>query len=508
MGEERSIDRRENGARDSADRWSERTFGATAFAAFDPGAPAHRAAAAAFADRLIAIGFGPRTAAALFGLTEIADVRASRTVYYDAFVLPHDKAGLAARFFVLHLPAPERDVREMLGDEIFAFLAEMAAIMPAAGGWQSIAGVTWFANRLIVADARAYNAIWPDAEPFADLVMPPGGDSVGLERIAPRTRRASTLDLCCGAGAQALAAATYSERVTGVDINPRALRFARFNAAANRIESATFVMGDVYEPLPPGRFDAILANPPFVPWPDDGNALLYRGGGPWGDEVVARVLAGANERLAPGGFLAIVADYANVATLPARMREWQGDALRTLLLLQHHFPLLAYAETHVAHLPDGPVREAQLVRLMRHFATTGIETLDFGYLLQDGAPGTAHVVHSGAALTSALHDDVAAWFAHQRRLTTASHDNPTLVLAPGLRLSLEVVRAAAGTMITTPHALPGPASLVDARHHSQAAFVLLDRVAAGDMHLRDVTEAAEMRELAILLTEGWVRYAE
>ncbi len=493
-----------SGAVATADEYSARHFGGTTFAAFDPAAPAHRAAAAALHDRLVAIGFGPQQAAALFGLAEIADVRPRRAAYYDAFVLPRDAAGSAARFFVLHQPQAEADVRAWLGDAAFDVLVEMAAIVTLDGLRRSLVSATWFAGRLIFADARAYNAVWP-AEPFADYVMPPGGDSVGLARVAPRTPRRATLDLCCGAGAQALAAAAYSEAVTGVDLNPRALRFARFNAAVNRVEHATFVLGDVYEPLGAARFDAIVANPPFVPWPPDDAELLYRGGGATGDDVLARILAGAVERLEPRGSLTIVADFANASSLAERIARWQGERRRTLIVLQHHYELLAYAETHAAHHDDAAQRQTQLVHLLQHFERSDIRSLDFGYIVQDGLPGTAYTVRTAAPLSSAISGDVAAWFAHQQRLARGDTGEGELQLAPGLGLVDVAERAPGGKTSASCYVAPGPGSLHEPGPVSRAAFALLIRVAAGGLRASDVTEPAAARELRELLTRGLVR---
>jgi carbamoyltransferase len=491
-----------SGAVATADDFSERHFGGKTFAAFDPAA--HRAAAAALHDHLAGIGFGPDRAAALFGLSEIADVRASRAGYFDAFVLPFDAAGRAARFFVLHQPEAEAELRGWLGDAAVDLLIEMAAIIPAGGRLRSLVSATWFAGRLIFADARAYNAIWP-GEPFADYVMPPGGDSVGLERIAPRTPRRATLDICCGAGAQTLAAAAYSETVVGVDLNPRALRFARFNAAVNRVDHATFVLGDVYEPLGDVRFDAILANPPFVPWPPDDVELHYRGGGPTGDDVLARILAGAVARLDAHGSLSIVADLANVATLPERIARWQGESRRTLIVLQNHYEPLVYAETHAAHHDDSGRRQTQVVRLLRHFDDAGIQTLDFGYIVQDASPGSTFVVRTTAPLTTAIWGDVAAWFVHQRRLAADDRADAVLELAPGLGLVDVAERAPDGKASASCYVAPGPASLHEPGAVSRAAFALLIRVAAGGLRPRDVSDEAAARELLELLQRGLVR---
>jgi carbamoyltransferase len=488
----------------SADEYSQRHFGAATFAAFDPHAAQHRAAAAALHDRLVEIGFGPDRAAALFGLAEIADVRPSRTAYYETFVLPHDAAGAAARFLVLHQPQSETELRGWLGDAGVNLLDGMAAIVPFGELRRSLVSATWFAGRLIFADARAYNRLWPE-EPFADYVMPPGGDSIGLQRVAPRTPRRASLDLCCGAGAQTLAAATYSESVVGVDLNPRALRFARFNAAVNRIEHATFVRGNLYDPLGDARFDAILANPPFVPWPDDDTALLYRGGGPRGDDVLGRILEGAVARLDPAGSLTIVGDLADVASLPRRIDAWQGEERRTLLLLQHHHELLDYAESHAAHHKRSAERQAHVVRLLRHFEHAAIGSLDFGYIVQDGTPGPTYVQRTTAMLAGSIAGDVAAWFAHQRRLAAGAIDALPLQLAPGLRLVDVAERAPGAAAESSCYVAPGPGSLHEPSPVSRRAFALLGRIAAGGLRWCDVEGAGARQELDVLLARGIVR---
>ncbi len=491
---------------DSIDAFSEHAYGAAAFSAFDAAATAHRVNAAELHDRLVAIGFGPERAPALFGEREIAEIRSGRAAYYSEFVLPRDAAGIAARFFILHEAVTETALRDIIGDAPFRFLADMAAIVPAENEWRSLVSVTWFADRLILSDARVFNVVWPGHDPFPDYVMPPGTDSIGLVRVAPRGARRAALDVCCGAGAQALAAASYSERIVGVDVNARALRFARVNAAANRVERSTFVHSDCYDALGDARFDAILSNPPFVPWPAEGTELLFRGGGPRGDIVLARILAGAVDRLDPQGTLSIVADLADAQSLPSRLRAWQGTTRRTLLLLQHRFDLVDYAESHAGHLPPG-TREQQVAVLLRHFAASGIATLDFGYLVQDGTAGSTYLINSAAPATRAIFDDVAAWFAHQRRLSQGDAIDALLAIAPGLRLVRESAREPDGSLTVTHAAVGCDGSLFGVCELSDTAFRLLGRLADTPLRRRDIEDAAESCELSSLLDQGLIRLA-
>ena len=96
-----------------------------------------------------------------------------------------------------------------------------------------------------------------------DPVMYLGMDSHGLVQTVPRKTSYETLDLCCGSGIQGLIASSYSKEVTSVDINPRAIRFSRFNAQLNGIKNIKFQLGSLYESLSGRSFDLILANPPL-----------------------------------------------------------------------------------------------------------------------------------------------------------------------------------------------------------------------------------------------------
>ena len=143
-------------------------------------------------------------------------------------------------------------------------------------------------------------------------VMYIGSDSLGLVRMAaiaaqvvPASSKPSgagpvqVLDLCTGSGIQGIAFARLmailgaSAAVKCVDINPRAARFARFNAALNGLDAEVAAeggvevfLGNLYEAVGGEErkdgnkekqdFDVILANPPFVPVPQALNAEVKR----------------------------------------------------------------------------------------------------------------------------------------------------------------------------------------------------------------------------------------
>ena len=97
--------------------------------------------------------------------------------------------------------------------------------------------------------------------------------SWALELALPNA--ASVLDLGTGSGAIALALA--SERphwhVTALDVSEEALQVARGNAVRTRLTSVHFVQSDWYQAVTGQRFNALLANPPYIDGDDPHLAL-------------------------------------------------------------------------------------------------------------------------------------------------------------------------------------------------------------------------------------------
>ena len=78
-----------------------------------------------------------------------------------------------------------------------------------------------------------------------DPVMYIGVDSLGLVAAAPRKEQVKqAIDLCSGCGIQGIVAAKsyVSQHMTLVELNPRAIRFARFNTYFNACQDKVQVM--------------------------------------------------------------------------------------------------------------------------------------------------------------------------------------------------------------------------------------------------------------------------
>ena len=171
-----------------------------------------------------------------------------------------------------------------------------------------------------------------------------GGATRMLAALTVRRPVEAALDLCTGSGALALLAARHAEHVVGVDLNARALRLARVNAALNGVSTVDWRQGDLFEPVAGEQFDLIVANPPFVVSP--GRELLFRDGDREDDALSREVVAGAAARLREGGFALVMCSW----VAPARgawskpLRHWvRGSGCDAWLLHSRTDTPAAYA---------------------------------------------------------------------------------------------------------------------------------------------------------------------
>ncbi|MDX6674502.1 MAG: hypothetical protein QOH11_1920 [Solirubrobacteraceae bacterium] len=273
---------------------------------------------------------------------------------------------------------------------------------------------------------------------------------------------ASVLDVACGNGVQALAAARHAESVVATDVNPRALAFTRFNAALNGLANIDCREGPWFEPVARERFDLIVGNPPFVVSPE--SAFLYRDAGLPGDSVSRDLVAGAAEHLADGGFAHLVCNWAHPPDdWTAPVRRWVAETgCDAWALCFSSSDALQYAASWNAHLKDTDPAgfEAVIARWLDYYETLGIEAIAYGLVIMrrrssgpnwfraaavrgypSGDP-TAHLTRLFAA--DQARDDEALLAA---RLTPAPGqmvDQLLVAEAPGYRTERAIIRVAPG----------------------------------------------------------------
>lgn len=107
------------------------------------------------------------------------------------------------------------------------------------------------------------------------------------------------VDVGCGTGAGGIVASSFCERVVLADVNPKALSFARVNAALADVP-AELAISDVLGGVD-GEIDLVIANPPYMA---DADVRTYRdGGGRWGEGLAIRIVQQSLARLSADGTL-------------------------------------------------------------------------------------------------------------------------------------------------------------------------------------------------------------
>jgi SAM-dependent methyltransferase len=172
-----------------------------------------------------------------------------------------------------------------------------------------------------------------------DLVAWPDDSSHHLATAIPAGRRESWLDLGCGSGFAQLARPQLARTLTAVDLNPRAVRYARMGAALSGIEQLEAIergVGDRHAPA-----ELVTCN---APMPGVWDLAIWRRAG---EAFFAELWPAVRGSVAPGG----------MAVIHAKRRMIPDDlpGERTLVAYAPEFAILWWR-------PDEPDRQVTASR--------------------------------------------------------------------------------------------------------------------------------------------------
>jgi carbamoyltransferase len=380
----------------------------------------------------------------LLGVTSQQHIEPTRIHYYDRYLLPQNPLSDLIRLFHLRVALPKADLQELFTPDLFTALVNLGLLIPRGEHWSSRVDLFDAAGLYIATDHRYM--LLPEDKINEDPVMYLGMDSMGLVYTAPRHNVDCVLDLCTGSGIQALTASRYAQQVVGVDINLRALRFARFNAQLNSIEHVKFRSGNLYQAVS-GKFDIILANPPFVPSPSQD--YRFRDGGANGEEILAQIIRGSAEHLTTDGRLFIVTDLVDLPKYQSKLAQWwQGGAADQLILHTADRDDILFSVPH-SHAPFGQTiceYRDELDRWLGNFHGAGLTAVNFGYILiKRLAAVNQQCNQQGTYYTRTIHNphqsieaEVRQYFRQRDRLAHPQVGKCYLALHPDLRFRCEI----------------------------------------------------------------------
>ncbi len=374
------------------------------------------------------------------GVESLQQIEPTRLHYYANHLLGDNPLADFIRLFLLRSAMPREKIEALVCQSTFASLASLGLFIERGEQWASRIDL-YCADGLFIATDHRYMLLEEDRLDESP-VMYIGLDSIGLVHSSPRSACDRALDLCTGSGIQALIASRYAHQVTAVDLNPRAIRFARFNAQLNGIENIAVLEGDLYAAVAGQSFDVILANPPFVPSPWD--ELRFRDGGKRGEGILSRIIAEADKYLTNNGKLHIVTDLVDVKQYQDKLSNWwQGGAADMLVMQTADRDDILFSVPH-CHAPFSQSfadYNAELDRWLQNFHDAELTAVNFGYILihrlTDETAGTYYTktIHSP---NCSIYSEVQNYFKQRTRLKKSNHSSYQLQLADDILLRIEL----------------------------------------------------------------------
>ncbi len=333
-----------------------------------------------FNDTLTIHDYSESTICKLLEIDTLQSIEPTYIHYYNNHKLGSGNLEDLVRLFLLRVALKKERITAILGEHCFHILCNIGIIIPRGELFASRVDI-YCVNEFFIATDHRY-MIYAEDNIQENPVMYIGMDSLGLVLTVPMYPSQSTLDLCTGSGVQAIAASCYSKKVVGVDINPRAIRFARFNAQLNGVTNAKFVEGNLYIPVGNEKFDTILANPPFVPSPESN--LGFRDGGGNGEKILEAILRNADSHLNNTGNLFVVTDLVNVHQYEEKLNNWWGSTKADKLILttaDRNDILFSVPHCHYPFKQTFEQYNDELDMWIQNFNRSGISSVNFGYIL-------------------------------------------------------------------------------------------------------------------------------
>ncbi len=254
-------------------------------------------------DALRAAGLSPRMLAAWAGTDRLSALPRLASRFAER---PVTQPGALLELFVAGRDVP----RAMLGAVDIEALQRLGLVEVAADAVRAPVAVLPLGGSLLVCDRL-------DAPVERDLVCWPDDSSYHLARALPPGRASWTwIDLGCGSAFAPLFRPELAQQVAGVDINPRALRYARLGAELSGLAFTAF-QGDLC--VPPGLLAACQLVTCNAPIPGSTSLPFWRAGDP---HFVDRMLTTAGALVAPGGLVVV---HSVLDALEPALRDLPGD---------------------------------------------------------------------------------------------------------------------------------------------------------------------------------------
>lgn len=347
---------------------------------------------------------------------------------------------LLARWFWLATAVPKATAEQVM-PRWFVEMALRCGLVQADGDYLlSEVMIAPYDDYLVASDC--YSRLMSGGH--VDHVLTIGAAPQHLLNFVVRTPVMETLDVGCGNGIQALAAAKHSQRVTATDLNPRATQYARFNAALNGVDHLECLTGDAFAPVAGRRFDLICTNPPFVLTPS--TESIFRDSPKYLDEFCHQLVREAPDHLNPGGYFQMICEWVEVEgqSWQERLADWfKGTGCDVWVLKVNSQRPEYYAAQHISDDRRWGIPTESYDAWMDNYRLAKVSRIHGGFIamrLRSG-PNWLRIQEAATWIEAPFGDMIVRGFKRHDFLQTLQNEQQLfeahLELAPDVRLEQE-----------------------------------------------------------------------
>ncbi len=174
----------------------------------------------------------------------------------------------------------------------------------------------FYVDERVIIPRSYFLELLPQIAGLVEGPAPEGPRATGRSTLPKRRPVKRAVDVCTGSGCLAvLLAHQFPEaKVDAIELSPDAAAVAKFNLATHGLAKRVKLhRSDVFDAVPPVKYDLILSNPPYVPTRElrglpvefTQEPRLALDGGRDGLDIIRKILRQARERLQPHGLVTL-----------------------------------------------------------------------------------------------------------------------------------------------------------------------------------------------------------